>query len=211
MTTEDLIRCLAADRFVDRKTSFHLVVSLSFGIAFIALIFFSGIGFREDIFAALATTRFLFKFVIIVPLAVLSTGALFCGAAPVSSSNWWRRMLLLPVLMLAAAVLAELMAVPRSEWMVRLIGSNSANCLTLIPGLGSGPLAAFIIALRHGAPANPGLSGAMAGLAASCIAATFYATNCFDDSPLFVAMWYPLAIGAVVFAGYIAGLRYLRW
>jgi hypothetical protein len=73
----------------------------------------------------------------------------------------------------------------------------------------------FITALKSGAPAYPGLSGAMAGLAASSLAAAFYATNCFDDSPLFVITWYPLAIlavvSAVVSAGYFASLRYLRW
>ena len=95
--------------------------------------------------------------------------------------------------------------------MTRLIGSNALNCMTLIPLLASGPLAIFIAALKRGAPADPGLSGAIAGLAASAIAAVFYATNCFDDSPLFVVTWYPLAIGAVVLGGYIAGRRVLRW
>ena len=69
----------------------------------------------------------------------------------------------------------------------------------------------FITALKNGAPAHPGLSGAMAGLAAGSIAAVFYAMNCFDDSPLFVITWYPLAILAVVSAGYLAGARYLQW
>ena len=47
--------------------------------------------------------------------------------------------------------------------------------------------------------------------AASSLAAVFYGMNCFDDSPLFVVTWYPLAMLAVVAAGYFAGLRYLRW
>ena len=83
--------------------------------------------------------------------------------------------------------------------------------MTIIPALGIGPLIIFILALRHGAPANAGLSGAIAGLAASGIAAIFYATNCFDDSPLFVISWYPLAASVLVSIGYLAGLRYLRW
>jgi hypothetical protein len=69
----------------------------------------------------------------------------------------------------------------------------------------------FIAALRNGAPLDPSLSGAIAGLAASSIAAAFYAMNCFDDSPLFVITWYPLAIFGVVLAGYFAGARYLQW
>jgi hypothetical protein len=38
-----------------------------------------------------------------------------------------------------------------------------------------------------------------------------YATNCFDDSPLFVVTWYPLAIGTVTLAGYLSGRWLLRW
>jgi hypothetical protein len=55
------------------------------------------------------------------------------------------------------------------------------------------------------------LAGAVAGLAASGIAATFYASNCTDDSPLFVLLWYPLAIAIVTAVGYVAGGRLLRW
>ena len=43
------------------------------------------------------------------------------------------------------------------------------------------------------------------------IAATFYASNCPDDSGLFVATWYPLATGIVVLAGYLIGSRSLKW
>ncbi|MFM9815988.1 NrsF family protein, partial [Streptomyces scabiei] len=61
------------------------------------------------------------------------------------------------------------------------------------------------------APTRPGSAGAVCGLAASGIAATFYAANCPDDSPLFVATWYPPAVAIVVLAGWAAGRRWLRW
>jgi hypothetical protein len=104
-----------------------------------------------------------------------------------------------------------LFMLPRSLWMVRLVGSNSANCLTLIPLLAMMPLAAFLTVLRHGASFDPGKTGATAGLAAAAIAASFYALNCFDDSPLFVVTWYPLASSIVVAFGYLLGRRILRW
>lgn len=84
------------------------------------------------------------------------------------------------------------------------------HALTLIPVLALGSLACFLLALRQGAPTNPGLAGAIAGLAASGIAATFYATNCTDDSPLFVVVWYSIATAMVVAVGHLAGFRYLR-
>jgi len=43
------------------------------------------------------------------------------------------------------------------------------------------------------------------------VAALMYASNCTDDSPLFVASWYPLATAIVVAAGALAGRQWLRW
>jgi hypothetical protein len=65
--------------------------------------------------------------------------------------------------------------------------------------------------LRHGAPERPDLAEAAAGVFAGAIGAAFYATHCPDDSPLFVATWYSLAIGLVVVAGKLAGRQLLRW
>lgn len=211
MTTEELIRGLAADRLIGPRVGNSLLTALLLSTCLVALIFFSAIGFRQDIVWALGTLRFLFKFVIVVPVAVLAVGGTFRNTTPLSSPGRLGRLLLAPVLLLVLSVFVELALVPSSQWATKAIGSNSVNCMTIIPILGSVPLILFIRALRRGAPANPGLSGALAGLAASGIAATFYATNCFDDSPLFVITWYPLATGILVLSGYFAGLRYLRW
>jgi hypothetical protein len=43
------------------------------------------------------------------------------------------------------------------------------------------------------------------------LAAAVYATHCPDDSPLFVAAWYSLAIGFVAVLGGFLGNRILRW
>ena len=55
------------------------------------------------------------------------------------------------------------------------------------------------------------LAGAAAGGLAAAVAATIYAFHCFDDSPLFVLTWYPLAAIPVIVAGTVAGHRLLRW
>jgi hypothetical protein len=211
MTTEELIKVLAADRHVERKVDEYLLCSLLVGTCLVAVVFFAAIGFRDDIRSALGTVRFLFKFAIVVPLAVFAAGAVLRSATPLPVFGWWGRLLAIPPILLTVGALVELMVVPSSLWMTRLIGSNAVNCMTIIPTLGAVPLVLFILALRRGAPSNPAISGVFAGLAASGIAATFYATNCFDDSPLFVITWYPLATATLLLAGYIAGLRYLRW
>jgi hypothetical protein len=103
------------------------------------------------------------------------------------------------------------MIVPPDLWGTRLVGTNWLHCLTLIPLFSIAPLAALIVAMRAGAPLHPALTGALAGAAAAGVAATVYATSCTDDSPLFVASWYPLATLVVVAAGALAGRRFLQW
>ncbi|MCC8942470.1 DUF1109 family protein, partial [Bradyrhizobium sp. Arg68] len=65
--------------------------------------------------------------------------------------------------------------------------------------------------LRQGAPAQPAVAGAVAGLLSAGLAATIYASHCTDDSPLFVATWYTLATAIVASVGAIAGKQVLRY
>ena len=156
------------------------------------------------------TPRFLYKFV--VTLALAATG--FAAARATSVPQPARRRLVLLAaapLLLAAAVIVELLVVPESAWAARAIGSNSRVCLTYIPLIGLTPLAIFLAVLRYGAPARPALAGAVVGALAGGIAATLYAAQCTDDSPLFVATWYPLAIAILAALGAAVASRMARW
>jgi hypothetical protein len=77
--------------------------------------------------------------------------------------------------------------------------------LSVLPGV------FLFFALRRGAPARPGLAGAIAGLTAGAVGACLYALSCPEDSPLFVATWYSLAIAAVTAVSFLVGRRWLRW
>lgn len=92
-----------------------------------------------------------------------------------------------------------------------MMGRHAAFCVFFIPVLALAPLAGFLLALRNGAPESPGLAGAVAGLAAGAIAAATYAWHCPDDSPLFVAAWYPIGFVLMTLLGALIGLRILRW
>jgi hypothetical protein len=50
-----------------------------------------------------------------------------------------------------------------------------------------------------------------AGAMAAGIGAAIYALHCPDDSPLFLALWYVMAVTAVILAGRAGGRRLLRW
>ena len=212
MKTSDLIAALAADAPAPTP-SLGRRVALAIGVGALVsfVLFMIAVGPRPDLAAATHTMRFDLKFV--DTLALLLPSALLClrlsrpEASPSALAVW----LVAPLLLLAGGAAMELVMVPPSLWTTRLVGTNWVHCLTEIPWLSIAPLAALIAALRAGAPRHPALMGALAGAASAGIAATVYATRCTDDSPLFVATWYPLATLIVVAAGALAGRRFLRW
>lgn len=211
MKTEDLIGLLAEDAPVRWTLAGRLRLALVAGTAVAAVLFTTLLGVRPDIVAAGQNARFLFKLLLVIGLLGWTLGAVFrVGRPEVRLGPWGLAFAVLPAA-LAVAVASELVVTPEPLWGVRLIGQNAALCLVVIPTLALAPLAFLLYALREGAPSRPGLAGALAGLAAGGIAATLYATHCPDDSPLFVATWYSLAIAVVVGAGTLAGTRLLRW
>jgi hypothetical protein len=211
MTIDELIRALAIDSNLPRKLDASAGIAAAIGTGLAVLLFFVAIGFRPDIESAIRIWRFLLKFAITLPLAVAATVATLKLGRPGAALQRLRRALMFSPLLLLIAAASELFVLPKSDWMIRLVGSNAERCMTLIPFLAICPLVSLLIALKHAAPTNPALAGATAGLAAGGIAATLYAASCFDDSPLFVVTWYPLATGIVVLAGYFWGRRFLAW
>jgi hypothetical protein len=211
MKTDDLIKTLAADTISRRPPQVVGAWALSLAVVLAAAVFFAALGPRADIEAAAQTVRFLFKFVVTLLLAGTAFHALYLLSMPGAASGRALRLLWAGPALLAGAIALELAVVPPAAWERRLIGSNAAICLTFIPLIALGPLVAFLGFLRMAAPTRPMLGGAVAGLLAGGLAATFYAAHCTDDSPLFVATWYSLAIAVPTIAGAAIGRSLLRW
>ncbi len=211
MDTNELIETLAANNRQAASLSSVWWGAAGLAVAFAAIVFFATLGLRPDFATAAETPRFLLKFVVTITLAVTAFGLARALSRP--GEAWCR---VLPYLaaapaIIVMAVVGELLLVPSDIWAARMIGTNSMVCLTYVPLIGIGPLAIFVLVLRHGAPTSPARAGAVAGLLAGGIAATFYAAQCTDDSPLFVAAWYPIAIAGLALLGAVAANRLARW
>ena len=212
MKTSELIAALAADPVPEpirivRRIGAGLAVGLVGALVFYALV----LGPRPDFAQALGTIRFNLKFVDALALALPSLLLLVRLARPDAKPGALALWLVAPLVLLAAAVVVELIVVPRDEWLHRLVGHNMRYCMTMIPMMAAPILAALIVALRAGAPQHPGWTGALAGAAAAGLASFLYASHCPDDSPLFVATWYPLATLICAAVGAWAGRRFLEW
>jgi hypothetical protein len=211
MTTGQLIDLLVKDWKPEWSFNRIILLATGMGVLISATAFLVGVGFRADFGEALHSWRVLLKFVLTGTLAVSATGMLSDLGRPNGAPEGWGWAAGVAPLMLACAIAIELVTEPEATWLARLVGHNSRTCLTAIPLLSLGPLLCFFLALRTGAPRAPGFAGAVAGAAATGVGATFYAANCTDDSPLFVATWYPLAILLVAATGYFGGRLLLRW
>lgn len=213
MKTEDLIRAVVADNAsVAPPIQRTLMLALAAGCAVAAVVFAATLGVRSDFWWSLANSpRFVFKFVFTLAVAAAGYLVVVRMARPDARPGARVGLLMLPAVLLAGAVLVEMAAIPRDHWPVYAVGSKALACVSLIPLLSLAPFAAIMYALRQGAPANPKLAGAIGGLLAAGIGATLYASHCADDSPLFVSIWYSIAIAAMTAAGGMLGARFLKW
>jgi hypothetical protein len=212
MRTDDLVHALAADHHTPRPSiGRQFALAIAIGLAISAVLFWVSLGPRPDIAAAALTVRFDLKIVEALLLAATAVALASRLAQPGAGTGLQTVLMVAAPVLLAIAVIAELFVVLASQWQAKLVGDNSLICLTAIPLLSLPLLAAMLLALRHGAPTSRGAAGAAAGLVAGGLAAALYATHCTDDSPLFVATWYSIAIGAVTVLGAVLGRRLLRW
>jgi|RhiMethySRZTD1v2_1073278.scaffolds.fasta_scaffold192440_2 hypothetical protein len=212
MDTNELIRAIAADArrpAMPMRRAWQIAVLAAVLLA--ASAFLVMLGPRHDLGEALRTIRFPFKFVVTSSLAVSALVLLRRLSRPTGAALDRLPLLLLAPALLALAIAAELLVVPPSQWMVRMIGTNSLFCLTFIPLIGIAPLATFLATLRYGAPSRPAIAGAVAGLLAGAVSGSFYALHCADDSPLFLAVWYTAAIAILAALGAMIAPRIAQW
>jgi hypothetical protein len=211
MDTNELVRSLAADHgWRARPVGTVLATALALALPVTAVLFMTGLGMRPDFMPAMRNPFFMLKFIVTLALVAASIALavrLVRPGAPAGKAVW---LLGAPVALLVAGIAADLAMPQTSTWTARLMGSNAMVCLTAVPALSLPLLLAALIGLRHGAATRPMLTGAVAGLVAGGIAATFYAAHCTDDSPLFVTTWYFLALALVTLIGALAGRWVLR-
>jgi hypothetical protein len=210
MKTDALVEALARDaKAVHRPIERHLAVLAAVGFLLAATGFAWALGPRKDIVVALSSPFFLLKMAVVLLLALTVFPMISAAARP--GAKVPVQLLWLVLVVIGIGIAADLGTWGPGQSSQRLMGTNSYACLSVLPTLSALPLALVLAGLRQGAPTWPGLAGALAGLFAGSLGAILYAIHCTDDSPLFIATWYPLAIGLVSLLGAAIGRIVLRW
>jgi hypothetical protein len=210
MKTDEFIDALARELPRRRKNlRLMLAAALAVGLGVTAFLWLA-LGPR-DLASSVASIRFDVKLLSTLSLAIAACGLMMRMARPGAPLGYWQCGLLVAPALVALAVFVELAMTAPSSWWARWIGSNALYCMTFIPLLSAAPLVGLLLVMRQAAPIEPTLSGAVCGLSAGGFGGFFYAMHCPDDSPLFLASWYTIAIAGVTFVGSVAGARVLRW
>lgn len=211
MKTDDLIRAMAADAPTPgRAASSHALRWLAVGAPIVAIMFLLIFDLREDLLdeGALASVQKLtFTVLLLAAAARGATVLMRPEAKPMDAFIW----IAAPLAALLVFVVGDLAFNDEASVAERAMGSTALDCVVSLVALSFAPLAAFLYGLREGAATRPGLAGALAGVTAAALAASFYALHCTEDSALFVGLWYGLGIAIVGAAGCFAGQRFLRW
>ena len=214
MRTTEFINTLVADHAAQsppKPIAYRLVMPLVGGFALSAALLFITLGVRPDIMAALGTWHFDLKLGGSFILAMAAGWIALRLTRPTTRFLSVMPILIVPALLLFVAVAYELVTVPATTWTSLAMGANGVMCLANIMAFSAIPLVTVIYALRLGAPMSPAVMGAVGGLLAGALGATVFATHCTDNSPLFVAIWYVLAIGLMSMFGLVIGRHALRW
>ena len=214
MRTDELINTIVADHAGQpgpKPVRHGLVMAIIGGLAISSALFSLTLGVRPDFISALGTWRYDMKLGVNLVLMIAATWVALRLSSPTTTSLSAMRALLVPTLLVLGAVVYELVTIPASAWSSRAMGVNGVMCVASILFLALLPLTATIYALRQGAPTSPAVMGAVGGLLAGSLGATVFAMHCTNDSPLFVAIWYALAIGLMSIFGLLVGKRALRW
>lgn len=212
MKTDDLIAALAADTRPPRPVASRLLTQAGAGLILSAGLVLAALGLRPDLGAAMVGPVTSLKW--LLPLALSAAGLIAAlrlsrpTALPRLTEAWLPAGIAAFSAFLLAAALARM---PADLRLGAVMGDSAAVCLISVIAIGSVPLGLGLAVLRGGASPRPGLSGAMAGLAAGGAAAAAYAMHCDEDAPSFFLVWYGIGIIAMTTAGWAIGRRTLRW
>jgi hypothetical protein len=213
MATDPLIDALVADLAPVRTRPRLPVVPVLIALLALETALATAIGgLRPDLATAVAAPGFWWKLGSLGLVCGLSLDALLASMDPVRSPRpGLVRLAGLGLLLLAVGWLTDALTPSSRGLMERMAIADGLHCFTHCAVLALPPLIGLGLLLRRGAPTHPATSGLAAGLAAASWGGLCYMLSCDQDEPLFVTLWYGLALLACAAAGRFVIGRLARW
>ena len=167
---------------------------------------------RGDLAEALGTPMFWWKMASCLAIAIAGAAALVLVLDPAESPRRGRRLMLGAAFAAAAigAAGAAILALP-DPLMRRLDMPEGMLCLRDVLILSAPMLLATVWLARRAAPTRPRAAATAAGVASAGWATFVFAWTCPHSDPLYVVVWYGLAVAIVTALARWVLPRLLRW
>jgi hypothetical protein len=201
-STDALIHDLSVDLAPVRRRSQRREAGalLALGAAELALILMAGL-MRPDMGRVFLSPFMIWKIGSLVLLASVSCGiAVRTFAPPVPSRRSLGLLLTLAVLTVIGGAVVTSAAENGRPLLERLSPTHGVLCAASIIVLALPILALLGVLMRRAAPVHPRRSALATGLAAATCGALLFAVCCPANDPLYVVVWYSVAVAAVTAA-----------
>ncbi|WP_114390273.1 NrsF family protein [Notoacmeibacter marinus] len=212
MKTSQLIDQLSAEASTHPpKRPLSWPVALGLAVAVGAVLMFALFDVRADLPDVAMYYGFLLKPIVAALLAIPAIRLIMDVSEPTGEPTRHLPWLAVGFVVLSIGIALEMMIVSPANWSARLMGDNPAACAASVFLIALPILSMVIFAIRQRATVRPVMAGALAGLFGGAVSTFLYAAHCPDDSPFFLAIWYGIAILALIGTGALAGRLFLRW
>lgn len=199
MSSDVLIRDLSADLGPVRRRRPLREIALLLGLGAVELALLLGIGaMRPDMGRMIATPYMLWK---LGSLAILAGVAVAVAIRSFTPTERPGRGVAGTLGLALVAALIGVFVVPGGEGGHTMIGRlaplHGMLCAVAIFVLSMPIMAMLAVLMRRAAPTHPDGSALASGLAASTCGAFIFAFCCPMNDPLYIVLWYAVALGAV--------------
>lgn len=201
-STDALIRNLSANLAPVRSRSLPREAGLlvALGAAELAILFWAG-AMRPDMGQVILSPFMLWKIGSLALLAGVATTAAMRSLTPPTAS---RRDLRIILLLAALAITGGSFVTPAADSarsiLERLSPVHGMLCASAITVLATPIVMTLAVLMRRAAPVRPRQSALACGIAAATSGALIFTICCPMNDPLYVAVWYSVAVGAVALA-----------
>ena len=198
-STENLIHDLSADLAPVQRRNVRREAGalLALGAAELALIVMFDF-VRPDMGRVILSPFMVWKIGSLALLAGVSCTIAIRSFAPPASS---RRRLMLPLGLAGFALIAGVLVTPAADrgqsLLERLAPAQGLLCTASIVVLALPLMALLAVLMRRAAPVYPKQSAQAAGLAASTLGALIFTACCPMNDPLYIIVWYSIAVATV--------------
>ena len=196
---DPLIDTLVADLRPVRPRRPWLEAAALAGLAALQFALFTAMfGVRPDFMPAMHNTAFWWKLISFGVLAMVAIGAVLRSLDPAGDGRGGiGRIAAIAAVALAAGWLIDAGSAGREALALRLNWHEGLHCVFMVVVLSIPAVIGLALLARRGAPTNRQATSLATGLAAAAWGGFVFAFSCPYDDPLYIAVWYAVAVAAV--------------